>query len=65
MTTRLSTKLFALALALVMNGTVLGGVAYLFSGPSAHAAGVALVRTAGAEIPGARLAGATPASVAV
>jgi hypothetical protein len=38
MTTRLSTKLFALALALVMNGTVLGGVAYLFSGPTAQAA---------------------------
>jgi hypothetical protein len=38
MTTRLSTKLFALALALVMNGTVMGGVAYLFSGPSVQAA---------------------------
>jgi hypothetical protein len=42
MTTRTSTKLVALALALVMNGTMLGGIAYVFSAPSAHAATVTL-----------------------
>ena len=31
MTTRLSTKLAALAVALMVNGMMMGGVAYLFS----------------------------------
>jgi hypothetical protein len=62
MTTRISTQLSALALALIMNGAVLGGVAYLFSSPSAQAAAVAQVavapagdaKTAGAPVAGAR-----------
>ena len=32
MTTKLSTKLAALAVALMVNGMMMGGVAYLFSG---------------------------------
>ena len=32
MTTQLSTKLAALAVALMVNGMMMGGVAYLFSG---------------------------------
>jgi len=32
MTTQLSTKLAALAVALMVNGVMIGGVAYLFSG---------------------------------
>ena len=35
MTTQLSTKLVALAAALMVNGAMLGGVAYLFNG-AAH-----------------------------
>jgi hypothetical protein len=31
MTTQISTKLAALAVALMMNGVILGGVAYLFN----------------------------------
>jgi hypothetical protein len=38
MNTPLSTKLAAVALALLMNGTMLGGIAVLFSAPSAQAA---------------------------
>jgi hypothetical protein len=59
MTTQMSTKLSALALALIMNGTVLGGVAYLFSGSSARATvvQVAVARTGGAQTAVAPLAG--------
>jgi uncharacterized membrane protein YjjP (DUF1212 family) len=32
MTTQLSTKFAALAIALILNGLMIGGVAYLFSG---------------------------------
>ena len=34
MTTQLSTKLAALAVALMVNGMMIGGVAYLFNAPS-------------------------------
>ncbi|HEX3849057.1 MAG TPA: hypothetical protein VHV81_16870 [Steroidobacteraceae bacterium] len=34
MNTQISTKLFALAIALMMNGVILGGVAYLFNAQS-------------------------------
>jgi hypothetical protein len=38
MNTQISSKLAALAVALMMNGLILGGVAYLFNGSNAHAA---------------------------
>ena len=38
MNTRISTKVAALALALLINGTVFGGVAYMFSVERAAAA---------------------------
>jgi hypothetical protein len=37
MTTQISTKLAALALALFVNGVMLGSVAYLFNGQLHHA----------------------------
>jgi hypothetical protein len=43
MDTRISSKIAALALALLINGTVFGGVAFLFSAQPATAAGVTLV----------------------
>jgi hypothetical protein len=43
MDTRISSKVAALALALLINGTVFGGVACLFSAQRAAAAGVTLV----------------------
>ena len=36
MTTQISTKLSALAIALVMNSLLIGGVAYVFSSQVAH-----------------------------
>ena len=42
-TTRITSKVAALALALLINGTVFGGVAFLFSAQRAAAAGVTLV----------------------
>ena len=42
MDTRISSKVAALALALLINGTVFGGVAFLFSVERAVAAGVTL-----------------------
>ncbi|MGB6307933.1 MAG: hypothetical protein WBF89_09085 [Steroidobacteraceae bacterium] len=33
MSTQISTKFAALAVALMMNGLIIGGVAYLFNGP--------------------------------
>jgi hypothetical protein len=38
MNTQISSKLAALVVALMMNGLILGGVAYLFDGSKAHAA---------------------------
>jgi hypothetical protein len=43
MNTTLSTKLAAVALALLMNGTLFGGIAYIFSASSAQAATVVAV----------------------
>jgi hypothetical protein len=40
MNTRISSKVAALALALLINGTVFGGVAFLFSVERAAAAGL-------------------------
>jgi len=42
MNTRISSKVAALALALLINGTVFGGVAFMFSAERAVAAGVSL-----------------------
>ncbi len=43
MDTRISSKVAALALALLINGSLFGGVAFLFSAERAAAAGVTLV----------------------
>jgi hypothetical protein len=51
MTTQLSTKLVALAAALLVNGAMLGGVAYLFSAQLRQPAGSAMVVTASARAP--------------
>jgi hypothetical protein len=40
MNTRISSKVAALALALLINGTVFGGIAFLFNVERATAAGV-------------------------
>ena len=45
MDTRISSKVAALALALLINGTVFGGVAFLFNVAPATAAGITLVVT--------------------
>jgi hypothetical protein len=48
MTTQISTKLAALAVALMMNSLLIGGVAYLFSGQlHQHAPITSLARTSG------------------
>ena len=47
MTTQISTKLAALAVALMMNSILIGGVAYLFNGQiHQHATVTSLVQTA-------------------
>ena len=47
MTTQISTKLAALAVALMMNSLIIGGVAYLFNGQlHQHAAITSLVQAA-------------------
>jgi hypothetical protein len=47
MTTQISTKLAALAVALMMNSLLIGGVAYVFNGPMhQHAAITSLAHTA-------------------
>jgi hypothetical protein len=43
MDTRISSKVAALALALLINGSLFGGVAFLFGAERAAAAGVTLV----------------------
>jgi hypothetical protein len=46
MNTQLSTKFAALAVALMMNSMIIGGVAYLFNGTlQPHTAGAGLVQT--------------------
>ena len=49
MTTQLSTKLAALAVALMVNGLMLGGVAYLFSPQLHQPTGSATLITASAR----------------
>jgi hypothetical protein len=43
MNTRITSKVAALALALLINGTVFGGIAFMFSVERATAAGITLV----------------------
>jgi hypothetical protein len=46
MTTQISTKLAALAVALTMNGLLIGGVAYVFSLEASRSSTVTVERTA-------------------
>jgi hypothetical protein len=46
MNTQLSTKLAALAVALMMNSLIIGGVAFLFGGPLHHSAVISLAHAA-------------------
>jgi len=51
MNTQISTKFAALAVALMMNSLLFGGVAYLFSGPShQHATVMALTHAAASTL---------------
>ena len=54
MNTQISSKLAALAVALMMNGLIMGGVAYLFNGElHQHASVPSLAETAPAATDGA------------
>ena len=54
MNTRISTKLAALAAALMMNSLLIGGVAYLFNGPlHQHTAAMAVAHAAASTLNGA------------
>ena len=54
MNTQISTKLAALAAALMMNSLLIGGVAYLFSGPlHQHATVMSLAHAAASTFNGA------------
>jgi hypothetical protein len=54
MNTQISSKLAALAAALMMNSLLIGGVAYLFSGPlHQHAPAISAAHTAAPALPGA------------
>jgi hypothetical protein len=54
MNTQISTKLTALAVALMMNSLLIGGVAYLFSGPlHQHAAAISVAHGAASALKGA------------
>jgi hypothetical protein len=54
MNTQISTKLAALAIALIMNSLLIGGVAYLFSGPlHQHTAVISLAHAAATTLSGA------------
>jgi hypothetical protein len=54
MNTQISTKLTALAVALMMNSLLMGGVLYLFTGPlPPHAAVLSLAQAAGTTLRGA------------
>jgi hypothetical protein len=46
MNTQISTKLAALAVALMMNSLLIGGVAYLFNSQVQHSPGLSLAHTA-------------------
>jgi hypothetical protein len=53
MNTQISTKLAALAVALMMNTLLIGGVAYLFNGPMhQHTAIASLAHTAASTLNG-------------
>jgi hypothetical protein len=53
MTTQISTKFAALAVALMMNGLIIGGVAYLFNGSlHQHTSLVSVAHTAAATLNG-------------
>jgi hypothetical protein len=53
MNTQISTKFAALAAALMMNGLIIGGVAFLFNGPlHQHTALVSVAHTAAATLNG-------------
>ena len=49
MTTRISTKLAALAVALMINTTMIGGIAYLFNGQLHQRAAISASVQAGAD----------------
>ena len=54
MNTPITTKLAALAVAMMMNSLLIGGVAYLFSGPlHQHVAAVSVAHGAAAALKGA------------
>jgi hypothetical protein len=54
MNTQISTKLAALAVALMMNSLLIGGVAYLFNGQlHQHSTIISLAHTAGSTTKGA------------
>ena len=54
MTTQISSKLAALGMALIMNGFIVGGIAYLFDGQSLqHVRTVAMATVAMAVVTGA------------
>jgi TRAP-type uncharacterized transport system substrate-binding protein len=54
MNTQISTKLAALAAALMMNTLLIGGVAYLFTGPMhQHATAIAVTHAAASTLNGA------------
>ena len=54
MNTQISTKLAALAVALMMNSLIIGGVAYLFNGPMhQHTTVISLAHTAASTLNGA------------
>jgi len=53
MNTQISTKLAALAVALMMNTLLLGGVAYLFNGPYQHATVISLAHAPASTLNGA------------
>ena len=52
MNTQISTKLAALAVALMMNSLLIGGVAYLFNSQVHATLVVSLAHTAAATVPG-------------
>ena len=53
MNTQISTKLAALALALMMNSLLIGGVLFLFTAPTHHSAILSLAQAAGMTLHGA------------
>ncbi len=54
MNTQISSKFTALAVALMMNGLLIGGVAYLFSGPThQRAAAISVAHAAASTLNGA------------